>query len=89
MGENTPPSEPEKSWVQEEIIKSMGEAAAQAGVIGRSEALKLGAQFVEKTIRFFEELKESEHDQSIRDKLNTILEQEQEHLRRIRILLAY
>ncbi len=67
----------------------MGEAAAQAGVIGRSEALKLGAQFEEKTIRFFEELKESEDDQSIRDKLNTILEQEREHLRRIRILLAY
>jgi len=48
----------------------------------------LSAQFEEKMIRFVEELMATENDQSVRDRLNTILEQEKD-LQRIRILLSY
>ncbi|MBA7484794.1 hypothetical protein ES707_20325 [subsurface metagenome] len=48
----------------------------------------MSAQFEEKMIRFVEELMATENDQSVRDRLNTILEQEKD-LQRIRILLSY
>ena len=48
----------------------------------------MGAQFEEKMIRFVEELMATENDQSVRDRLNTILEKERD-LQPIRILLSY
>jgi len=48
----------------------------------------LGAQFEEKMIRFVEKLMATENDQSVRDRLNTILEKERD-LQPIRILLSY
>ena len=48
----------------------------------------MSAQFEEKMIRFVEELMATENDQSVRDRLNTILEKERD-LQPIRILLSY
>ena len=48
----------------------------------------MSAQFEEKMIRFVEEIMATENDRSVRDRFNTILEQERD-LQRIRILLSY
>jgi rubrerythrin len=80
---------PDLPLIEREVLQPMQEALKEGAFPGRTEALRLGVRFEQATIRFFRQLRESEADESVRQALDRILEEEDRHLRKLNIILAY
>ena len=86
---DTPGNKELRAWIEKEVLGPVKEFYKTSGPSNNNEALRVGAVVEKKTIAFFEALKKVVMDKDAVKDLETILEEETKHLKRINILLAY
>jgi len=78
-----------RDWIEKELLAPVREFYKTGKPSNNTEALKVGAILEKKTVLFFEALKKAVTDKAVLQDLDGILDEENKHLKRINILLAY
>jgi rubrerythrin len=73
------------TWVEDEVLKPLKDNLPESG----KDALKLGKELEKQVVDFLNEIKEAEDDEENRAALDTVIEEEKKHLKKLNIILAY
>jgi rubrerythrin len=76
-------------WVKAEIIEPMQEAIKNHKPDSSAEALKVGLQLENKSIEMFQLLKDASDGKESKEAIETILNEEKKHRKKLNIIMAY
>ncbi|MEW5816714.1 MAG: ferritin family protein [Spirochaetota bacterium] len=78
-----------ETWIEEEILKPVKKSLEEKLPSSGSEALKMGRLMETKSIEFYAALRSQEHDSKKRDTIERVMAEEENHLRKIDIILSF